>query len=171
MYSRIIASTTNRQIFLLIAILAVVAVGIALTTQHVLGMQPCVWCVFQRLVCILIAFSALIGVIFTNRPIQVISALLVVGWSVVGVSAAVAQHKAVLEQDSCALSIADKVISWTGLDISMPTVFEPQATCVDAAASLLGVPYEFWTLLLFVFLGLLALVTLFKSKPQSKYFY
>ena len=74
MYSRIIASTTNRQIFSLIAILAVVAVGIALTTQHVLGMQPCVWCVFQRLVCILIAFSALIGVIFTNRPMQVMSA-------------------------------------------------------------------------------------------------
>ena len=171
MYSKIIASTTNRQIFSVIAILALVAVGIALTTQHVLGMHPCVWCVFQRLVCILIAFSALIGVIFTNRPMQVISALLVVGFSIVGVSAAVAQHKAVLAQDSCALSIADKIITWTGLDMSMPAVFEPQATCVDAAASLLGVPYEFWTLLLFVFLGLLALVTLFKPQPQSKYFY
>jgi disulfide bond formation protein DsbB len=83
----------------------------------------------------------------------------------------VAQHKAVLAQDSCALSIADKIITWTGLDMTMPAVFEPQATCVDAAASLLGVPYEFWTLLLFVFLGLLALVTLFKPQPQSKYFY
>lgn len=171
MYSKIIASTTNRQIFSLIAILALVAVGIALTTQHVLGMQPCVWCVFQRLVCILIAFAALIGVIFTNRPMQVISALLVVGFSIVGVSAAVAQHNAVLAQDSCALSIADKIITWTGLDMSMPAVFEPQATCVDAAASLLGVPYEFWTLLLFVFLGLLALVTLFKPQAQNKYFY
>ena len=171
MYSRIIASTSNRQIFSLIAILAVVAVGIALTTQHVLGMHPCVWCVFQRLVCILIAFSALIGVIFTNRPMQAMSALLVVGWSIVGVSAAVAQRQAVLAQDSCALSIADKVMTWTGLDVSIPAVFEPQATCVDAAADLFGVPYEIWTLLLFVFLGLLALVALFKPKPQSKYFY
>jgi disulfide bond formation protein DsbB len=44
---------------------APVAVGIALFTQHGLGMQPCPWCVLQRL--IFLAIAALAGCAAAGR--------------------------------------------------------------------------------------------------------
>ncbi|MEN9500861.1 MAG: hypothetical protein RI964_146 [Pseudomonadota bacterium] len=167
---KIISSVTNRQWFAFIAVTALAAVGIALSTQHLLGMHPCVWCVFQRLVCFVIAFVALIGVIFTKRGAQVLSGLLVVLTASIGVAAAIAQHRAIMEQDSCAISIAEKVVSGLGLDVMLPAVFAPEATCVEAAAKLLGIPYEFCTLLLFSGLGVIALYTLFSGYLNNRWF-
>ena len=160
---KILLSITNRQIFSLIAVTALAAVGFALSTQHLLGMHPCIWCVFQRLVCFVIAGMALIGALSANRHAQTVSGLLVTLTSAIGIAAAIAQHRAVLEQDSCALSVADKVISGLGLDVAIPFVFEREATCVEAAATLLGVPYEFWTLLLFSGLAIVAVYSVLRN--------
>ena len=160
---RILLSISNRHIFSLIAVTSLAAVGFALSTQHLLGMHPCIWCVFQRLVCFVIAGMALIGALSANRHAQTVSGLLVTLTSAIGIAAAIAQHRAVLEQDSCALSVADKVISGLGLDVAIPFVFEPEATCVEAAATLLGVPYEFWTLLLFSGLAIVAVYSVLRN--------
>ena len=160
---RILLSISNRQIFSLIAVTALAAVGFALSTQHLLGMHPCIWCVFQRLVCFVIVGMAMIGALSANRHAQTVSGLLVTLTSAIGIAAAIAQHRAVLEQDSCALSVADKVISGLGLDVAIPFVFEPEATCVEAAATLLGVPYEFWTLLLFSGLAIVAVYSVLRN--------
>lgn len=160
---KILLSISNRQIFSLIAVTALAAVGFALSTQHLLGMHPCIWCVFQRLVCFVIAGMAMIGALSANRHAQTVSGLLVTLTSAIGIAAAIAQHRAVLEQDSCALSVADKVISGLGLDVAIPFVFEPEATCVEAAATLLGVPYEFWTLLLFSGLAIVAVYSVLRN--------
>ena len=53
--------------------------------------------------------------------------------------------------------LAVAVISGLGLDGSLPEIFQPRALCADAAVKLLGLPYEFWSLALFVLLGLMAL--------------
>ena len=55
------------------------------------------------------------------------------------------------------LTLAEKIISGLGLDGSLPEIFQPRASCADAAVKLLGLPYEFWSLALFVLLGVLAL--------------
>ena len=154
---------TNRQFFALITVTALAAVGIALSTQHLLGMHPCIWCVFQRLVCFAIAAVALIDVLSTQRVVQLISGMLTIVVCAIGVAAAIAQHRAILEQDSCALSVADKVISGLGLDVAIPFIFEPEASCVEAAATLLGIPYEFCTLILFSGLGILALFVMLRK--------
>ena len=39
------------------------AVALALVTQHVFGMQPCPWCVLQRLIFVAISLAALIGLV------------------------------------------------------------------------------------------------------------
>ena len=59
--------------------------------------------------------------------------------------------------ESCNLTLAEKIISGLGLDGSLPEIFQPRASCADAAVKLLGVPYEFWSLALFVLTGVLAL--------------
>ena len=162
-----LTSFSNRQILAFIALTALGSVCFALSTQHLLGMHPCVWCVFQRLVCFVIASVAMIGVLFAHRHVQLFSGLLVTMTALIGIAAAIAQHRAIAVQDSCALSVADKVISGLGLDMAIPFVFAPEATCVEAAATLLGVPYEFWTLLLFSGLAMIAIYTLFRQFVDS----
>ena len=38
----------------------------------------------------------------------------------------------------------------SGLDALLPAVFQARASCADAAVDLLGVPYAFWSLALFI---------------------
>ena len=58
----------NRRLLLVaIALLSLGAVGAALLTQHVWGMQPCPWCVLQRAIFCLIAIAALLGALLPGR--------------------------------------------------------------------------------------------------------
>jgi disulfide bond formation protein DsbB len=67
-----------------------------------------------------------------------------------GVAAALWQHFVAAASSSCNLTLADRIVSATLLDELLPGVFQPRASCADAAADLLGVPYEFWSLALFL---------------------
>ena len=70
-----------------------------------------------------------------------------------GIAAALWQHFVAARTNSCALTLADKVISGLGLDTRWPEVFEVRASCADAAVNLLGVPFAFWSLALFAALA------------------
>ncbi len=48
-----------------VAAAGVAAVGAALVTQHVYGMQPCPWCVLQRAIFLAISIAALAGLRLT----------------------------------------------------------------------------------------------------------
>ncbi|NLZ10040.1 MAG: disulfide bond formation protein B, partial [Alcaligenaceae bacterium] len=49
---------SNRTLLRLIALASLGAVVIALVSQHVFDMRPCAWCVFQRLIFLVIAVVA-----------------------------------------------------------------------------------------------------------------
>jgi disulfide bond formation protein DsbB len=135
-----------------IALLSLGAVGIALATQHLLGMQPCPWCILQRLIFVVIALAALLGLLLGPT----LAGLLVLGLSLAGVAAALWQHFVAAASDSCNLTLADRIVSGLELDGTLPEIFQPRASCADAAVTLLGLPYEFWSLGLYVLLALLA---------------
>jgi disulfide bond formation protein DsbB len=80
-----------------------------------------------------------------------------------GVSAALWQHFVAASSSSCNLTLADRILAQLGLDASLPEVFQPRASCADAAVDLLGVPYEFWSLALFLLLGVAAVFSLRRS--------
>lgn len=126
------------------------AVAIALVSQHRYGMQPCPWCVLQRIVFLAIAVVGVVGAASVRRPARRMTAALVFGLSLCGVAAALWQHFRAAASASCALTLADKIITGLRLDAALPDVFEPRASCVDAAVRLLGVPYDFWSLGLFL---------------------
>jgi disulfide bond formation protein DsbB len=139
------------------ALLSLGAVAAALWTQHALDMQPCPWCVLQRLIFVVIALVALLGLAWRAAAGTLITALLIVALSLSGMAAALWQHFVAAASDSCKLTLAEKIISGLGLDGSLPEIFQPRASCADAAVKLLGLPYEFWSLMLFVLLGVMAL--------------
>jgi protein dithiol:quinone oxidoreductase len=139
------------------------AVGVALVSQHQFDMQPCAWCVLQRLIFVLIAAVALAGLLWRSRLGQRTVALAVLVLCGLGIASALWQHFVAASAASCALTWPDKFMTFTQLDGLLPEVFQPRASCAEAKVNLLGVPYEFWSMALFVLIELAAVLVLRKA--------
>ena len=136
---------------------ALAALGAALVTQHgAMALLPCAWCVLQRLALAAVAAAALLGLLLPGMPGRRLGALLAGLLALAGVAMAAWQHWVAAESASCAMSLADRLMGWTGLDRRWPEVFAAYASCADAKANLLGLPYEFYSLGLFAALALAA---------------
>jgi disulfide bond formation protein DsbB len=77
-----------------------------------------------------------------------------------GLIAAWYQEKVAANLFSCAQTLADQIMTKSGLDSVAPWLFGIYASCMDARVKLLGVEYAWWSLAMFTLIGLLALVTL-----------
>ncbi|NRF70027.1 disulfide bond formation protein B [Aquincola sp. S2] len=148
----------------MIALLAFGAVGVALYTQHARDMQPCPWCVLQRLVFVAIGAWAVIGFVMRGGLGQRVVAIIVSLLASAGIAAALWQHFVAAASASCNQTFADKFIAATGLDGLLPDVFAAYASCADAKVDLFGVPYEFYSLALFAVLDMLAVLTLLRRR-------
>jgi disulfide bond formation protein DsbB len=131
----------------------------ALVSQHVFSMQPCPWCVLQRLLFVAIALVSAFGLLRVKGLYRVLIGALLVVLSLLGAAAAAWQHFVAARSTSCNLTLADKIIRQSlRLDQWLPSVFDARASCADAAVSLLGIPYDFWSLGLFAAVGVAAVV-------------
>ena len=149
-------------VLLLIAGASLAAIGAALVSQHVYDMQPCPWCILQRVVFTAIALVALVAALVPGRLVHVAGLAVTELLATAGAAAALWQHFVAKSSSSCNLTLADRIVSGLGLDGWAPEVFAPRASCADAAVNLLGLPYEFWSLGLFVLLGTAAVAALVK---------
>ncbi len=147
---------SSQRLLGLVALLAFAAVGAALLSQHRFGMQPCPWCILQRLLFVLIGGVGLVGLAFQGDSARRATAVVVLVLAGCGIAAALWQHFVAASSSSCNLTLADRIVSGIGLDGLLPEIFQARASCADAAVNLLGVPYAFWSLLLFTVLALLA---------------
>jgi disulfide bond formation protein DsbB len=156
---------TARGLLALIGLACLAAVAAALVAQHAHGMQPCPWCIFQRVLYLGIALVALLGAALPGRAAPAVSALAVLALAAGGVASAVFQHQVAAKDSSCAFTFADRFLSATGLESLVPWLFQVTATCMDAAqARLLGLPFEVWSGVLFALLLLAALWALLKPR-------
>ena len=143
------------------------AVAVALVTQHGLDMQPCPWCVLQRLIFLLIAVVALAGLAARSTAAQRGVAFGLLLLCSAGIAAVLWQHFVAAASNSCALTLADRIMSASGLPALLPGVFEARATCADAAVKLFGVAYEFWGLALFIAIEAAALWLLLRARVSA----
>jgi protein dithiol:quinone oxidoreductase len=134
----------------LVALGGVAAVGAALVSQHVFDMQPCPWCVLQRVIFLAVSAAAVLGLLWRSVLGRRVAGGLVMLLALSGVAAALWQHFVAASAASCDLTVAERIVAATGLDGRFPEVFAAYASCADAAVKLVGVPYEFWSLALFV---------------------
>jgi disulfide bond formation protein DsbB len=153
--------STTQRLLVLIAVLSLGAVGLALISQYMFDMQPCAWCVLQRLIYLALAVVCLVGA-FGGRVLAKVGAALAALLSLSGVWAAFYQYTVASKLLSCNQTFADKFISGSGLDGAIPSVFGIYATCMDAVVSVLGLEYSLWSLILFVVCVLLSILALFK---------
>ena len=144
------------------------AVAAALVSQHFYGMDPCPWCVLQRAIFVAIALAALLGLVWRRRVGRRIGAVLALLLALCGGAAALWQHFVAAVSPSCNLTLADRIMNFSRLPTLLPEVFEPRASCADAAVNLLGVPYDFWGLAGFAVVAVLALVVLSGSRGRPR---
>ena len=140
--------------FVGVALACVAAVAAALVSQHGFDMQPCPWCVLQRVIFLAIALACGLGLAWRSALGRRVSAGLGLLLALSGIAAALWQHFQAAASASCNLTLADKIVSGLGLTGLWPDVFEPRASCAEAAVNLLGVPYDFWSLALFALIAL-----------------
>jgi disulfide bond formation protein DsbB len=149
-----------RALLLSIGFGSLAALAVALVAQHGFDIQPCPWCVIQRVAVIALAFVALTGAAASRaapRAAPASAALLLVALSVGGAVAAWHQHTVASKQLSCAFTWADRTLMAWQLDALWPAMFRVGATCADAAkATMLGWPFEVWSGAWFALVGLAA---------------
>ena len=138
------------------------AVGVALVAQHQFGVKPCPWCVLQRAIFLAVgAFSLLGWLMQAKRSLRQAALVAVLLLCAAGLTAAVFQHEVASQTASCAMGLADRIVTALNLEELWPSVFMITANCADAAAyRLIGLPYEIWSGLLFAAMGALGLLTL-----------
>jgi disulfide bond formation protein DsbB len=130
------------------------SVGAALVAQHQFGMQPCPWCILQRLLFITLAVLGLVAAALPVASLRRLLSALGLPLAIGGGAAALWQHFVAAKSASCNLTLADKIVGFFGFDTRWPEVFEVRANCADAAVNILGVPFEFWSLALFALVGM-----------------
>ena len=145
-------------------VLPLLALAAALYTQYRMDMMPCAWCVLQRLFFVVVAAASLLGLLLPGLVLRRMAAALALMAALAGITAALWQHFVANDSASCGMSLADRLMGHTGMDSRIPEVFAAYASCADAKVSLFGVPYEFWSLSLFIALALAALQVL--ARPR-----
>ena len=146
----------SRSVLVWMGLSAWAAVAMAWTAQHRFDMQPCPWCILQRILFLSIGALALLSACLpaaVRGAVARTAAGLMVLLALGGVAAAAYQNLYAAKSSSCALSLADRIITGLGLDRAWPDMFEVRASCAEAAVKLLGVPFELWSLGLFLLLA------------------
>jgi disulfide bond formation protein DsbB len=147
------------QVLVGVAVLAFGAVGAALVSQYRFDMQPCVWCVLQRFIFLVLGVLALVGAFLGGGARRGLTWLALLA-AASGVASALWQHFVAANTQSCDLTLAERIVTGLHLDRLAPDVFIAYASCADAAVNLLGVPYALWSCALFVIIGALLAWTL-----------
>lgn len=145
----------------LVVLLSVAALAIGMIAQIQWNMQPCPWCTLQRLVYALVGLAALVAWMASRAyGVSIAGALLSAGLALAGLAAALYQHLVASHTESCALTLADKIIGALGLDDALPAVFKATAACDKANIALAGVPFAIWSAMLFALLAVLSMMAL-----------
>ena len=146
--------------------LCVAALVAALVSQHGFGMEPCPWCVLQRLIFVAIALACGLGLVWRATAGRMLAGALTLLLALSGVAAGLWQHLVAAKSQSCNLTVADRIIVALRLDTLLAEVFSPRASCADAAVDLFGVPYVFWSIALFVVIAAAAVQVL--RQPSAR---
>jgi len=158
----------SRERWLLgIAATAFGAIGAALVTQHGFGMQPCPWCILQRVIFTAIGVVALAGLAWNSPSGRRAIPLLLLLLCSCGIAAALWQHFVAAATASCNLTLADRIISGLQLDALLPQVYQATANCAEAAVDLAGIPYEFYSLALFALIEAAAVGLLIRERTGA----
>ncbi|NCP98408.1 disulfide bond formation protein B [archaeon] len=150
---------------LLISILSFGSVAGALVSQYVYDMQPCSWCILQRIVFIVIGIVSLI--FYINSKMKIIGFGLVSIFSSLGIMVAMYQFFVASKNFDCNISIAEKIIVATGLN-NIPELFGIYALCADLSPLIFGIPYVLWSCIMFLGIMIISDICVFNTVKLNR---
>jgi len=138
------------------------SLGLALYSQHTLGMQPCPWCVIQRLLMLVSLFLSVLMLgslrLILALVLPALSHLLV---QAAGISAALYQALLASNDSQCALGLADRILMASRLEEHWPWMFAATTSCAEASqAKLFGISFPWLAFGLYIIGALLSLLIL-----------
>ncbi|HWS74629.1 MAG TPA: disulfide bond formation protein B [Quisquiliibacterium sp.] len=143
------------------ALFCAVVVVLGQVFQHVFDMQPCAWCVLQRLLFLLVGVACALGAWVLRSRLPRLGATLAADlFASAGLAAALYQHFVASRTDSCVLTLADRIVMALSLHELAPSVFLATASCAEANLPLLGIPFALWSAAAFLMLGVAAALAL-----------
>ncbi len=152
---------TTKNLLLLCAAACAAVLGYALYLQHVLGLAPCPLCVLQRYAFVMVALGCLVGA-FSKRPVfgagyALIAALAGAGTAIYHLWIKANPHT------SCGIDPLETALNYIWPAKLLPQLFYADGLCSADHAPILGMNIPQWSLLWFVVLSLVFIVTLFRQ--------
>ena len=150
------------------ATLAFISFGLiaaALLLQHVVGLDPCPLCIFQRIAYLALALFALIAAWLSPRAASRGFGLLVLVSALAGVG--IAGRHVWLQMNpqgmSCGPGLQAMLESFPLVDV-LPKVFRGSGDCSESAWTLLGLTIADWSLIWFVILSVTTIFIVFARR-------
>ena len=151
-----VANRTSR-LYTLVLIVCVGLLGFALYLQHGRGLDPCPWCVVQRLGFILIGMIALVGALHRPGPVGTV-VYTGFGLAAAGAGAASAVYHVYLQSDpvlsaKCVGSAVERILDQLDIGSWSPPLLQYGGPCTLKPWSFLGLSIPEWSLVWFGLLG------------------
>ncbi|HVG03369.1 MAG TPA: disulfide bond formation protein B [Burkholderiaceae bacterium] len=159
-----------RTAYTTLAGVALGLIGVGLLLQHVVGLDPCPLCIFQRIAYLALALFALIAAAVSPRQagrwfgvLALISAL---------AGAGIAGRHVWLQMNpqsmSCGPGLAAMLDNFPLTDV-LPKVFRGSGDCSESAWTLVGLTIADWSLIWFVILSAATIYILFARRFRPPY--
>ena len=148
--------------------------GYALYLQHYRGLLPCPLCVVQRMAYIVVAVAALGGVLYSpGRASRMVYSAAMAIFASIGVIVA-ARHAWVVHHPElsteCGISPEEKFLNALPFAKWWPGMFEANGDCASVTWKFLSLTIPEWSLILFLFIGIAALLALaaqIRGRPRN----
>jgi disulfide bond formation protein DsbB len=155
----------TRIAYTTLAVVSLGLIGVALLLQHVVGLDPCPLCIFQRIAYFALALFALIAAWLSPRAASRWFGGLVLLSALTGVG--IAGWHVWLQMNpqgmSCGPGLAAMLDNFPLADV-LPKVFRGSGDCSESAWTLLGLTIADWSLLWFVILSAATIYVLFARR-------
>lgn len=163
-----------RLVFGAMFAVAAALLAYALYLQHAQVLEPCPMCILQRYAFIVIGVVALVAALHNTRGTMLkVYAGLVVLFSLAGAGIA-ARHawlqRFPVETYSCGADLG-YLLNTLPLARALPAIFAGTGECSEVQWRLFGLSIPEWALVWFVIFGVVAAVTLLRSRREMRLFY
>ena len=157
---------TCRQLYIAGAALCLLLIAAAMYFQHILGMEPCPLCIFQRLAVMATGLVLLIAAIHNpagigRRIYSFLSLLTAASGAAIATRHVWLQHLPADEVPTCGPGL-NYILDTFPLHEALSMVLRGSGECAEVHWSFLGLTIPGWTLIMFMILSLLSLTLLLK---------
>ena len=148
------AADRSGRLYTLLFVGCFAIVGFALYLQHVENLDPCPWCIVQRVAFLSVGLVALLAALWRpNGPGITVFAVLA-GLVALGGAAAAGYHIWLQADDArasaCAGSLVEKLLDASRIGRWVPPVLQYDGVCTAKAWALMGLSIPEWSLACFV---------------------